>query len=98
MSGNTREDKRKYAQSYFDKGEQRKNEAARAHDEHTEKNDALIANTLRLRALRLAKEAQDAQIAKDAATDTSQKNASIDIASKNVPQKPTLRKKISLAV
>ena len=58
------EEKRQRAQLHFEKGEQRKADAAKSLGEHHARISADAAKTIRLRALRLAKEEADALAAK----------------------------------
>jgi transcriptional regulator of nitric oxide reductase len=61
------EEKRLRAQAYFEKGEQRRVEAAKSHSDYRAAINADAAKTIRLRALRLAKEAADELAAKERA-------------------------------
>ena len=58
-SGGSTEEKRQRMQLRFEKNEQRRVEAAKAVDDRLAAGKAEAAKTARLRALRLAKEAED---------------------------------------
>jgi hypothetical protein len=58
------EEKRQRAQAHFEKGEQRRAEATKSHDDYRAAINADATKTIRLRALRLAKEAADELAAK----------------------------------
>jgi hypothetical protein len=68
-SGKSSEEKRLRAQSHFQKGEERRVEATKVVDHHLARSKAEAAKTARLRALRLAKEADDAVQAKNLSDD-----------------------------
>ncbi len=59
------EEKQRRAHAQFEKSEQRAREGAKARDERDLKTKAQAAKTVRLRALRLAKEAADELAAKN---------------------------------
>ncbi len=54
------EEKRQKAQLHFEKAAQRKIDATKSYDSYRAEKNAELAKTIRLRALRLAKEAADA--------------------------------------
>jgi hypothetical protein len=87
------EEKRQRAQSHFEKAEQRKVEAAKSLDEHRAKQDADAAKTLRLRTLRLAKEAQDEAVAKQLSAEKAEKEAAQ--AASKAARKNVARKKVA---
>jgi hypothetical protein len=63
-SRGTAEEKRLKAQAHFAKAEERQREATKAYGEVQLKKEAEVAKTVRLRELRLAKEAADELTAK----------------------------------
>lgn len=87
------EEKRQRAQSHFEKGEQRRVEAAKSVVDHRAKINADAAKTIRLRALRLAKEAADALEAQRLSADM---QATIS-ASQGATPKKARRKKVPAA-
>ena len=91
-SGKSTEEKRQRAQVHFEKGEQRRVEAAKAVDDHLVKNKAEAAKTARLRALRLAKEAADELEAKRLSADM---HATMSGARGTARKKTTKRKKLA---
>jgi hypothetical protein len=90
-SGKSAEEKRLRAQLHFEKGEQRRVEAAKAVDDHLARSRAEAAKTARLRALRLAKEAADDLNAKKIRAD---KQAVLS-AAQDAPRKKTAKRKKS---
>ena len=70
------EELKRKAQAHFEKAAQQKIEAEKALSEYKAKKDAAMAKTIRLRALRLAKEADDAAAALAKAERRVQRNAS----------------------
>ena len=65
----TSDEKKQRAQAHFEKGEQRRTEAAKSRDDYRAQINADAAKTIRLRALRLAKEAADALAANERAAE-----------------------------
>lgn len=79
ISSTSIEEKRQRAQSHFEKKELRMVEAAQVADDHRAKGVAEAAKTVRLRALRLAKEALDAEAAQAKADRMAAKSAVIAV-------------------
>jgi hypothetical protein len=65
------------AQLAFDKADQKKQDASRAMEAEQQARDAVMQKTVRLRALRLAKEAADAETAAIVAAEQAQAKADI---------------------
>jgi len=82
------EEKRQRAQAHFEKGEQRRVEAAKSRDDYRAQINADAAKTIRLRALRLAKEAAD-ELAKKSQAAAKEARAALPKAAR----KKTLREK-----
>ena len=91
-SNGTPEEKRQRAQLHFEKSEQRKAEAAKSRDDHNAKINADAAKTIRLRALRLAKEEADALAAK---TREAEKQAALAASPRAARKKPTRKANVT---
>ena len=87
--GGSAEEIRQKAKMRLDLAEQRRLEAEKALAEHKAKGHAIIAKTVRLRALRLAREAQDAADKLAATEQKSRKDAKkYSAAKKSATKKP----------